>query len=570
MTFLKMIPVRSTTSLQLSIPGRKNLNWLAAMAFCVIALTTINGYRAAVQSLTHDEAVTYGRYVRGPLYELVSSTDANNHILFSLLSRATVGICGPSEFVLRLPSLLGGVLLIVMVGRVGMRVWGASLTTVLAIILVGLNPLVMDYLSVARGYSLAMAFWLVALDRLLAAHDLRNPLAAAGHETTNGTEPNSLDESGTRQIRRASQFLALSVLANLTFILAAVALAGCWAWLAWGARRQQISETNRQRFYWFWQTLVRPGSIIFACLSLPLVKLRPSHFYFGADSLTESLLSFVYTSFAHHRQSWPWDNSSPWFLHSLEFIALRVVPALLLILFILWLVVLRRFNRDTADLRSRVEPGEMLFYLSAGTLSVVIGFILALHWSIGLKLPFERTGLYLIVPLILAILSIGSSCSLSIRLPTSRLTSLPTASVTHGVLLAGAIALCVFWLAELQTTHYRPWTIEVDSRTVFLQIISQHEREPRQQLRVGATWFLVPALNFYRDVYKADYLEPIERLNHYPPDVDVYVVARPDAGGIPPDEPVNEIYRGSSSGTIVAIPIRKRLAKPSDMVARVK
>ena len=70
--------------------GSRHAVWLVVIVACVSGVTVVNGYRAATQSVTHDEAVTYERYVSGPLYRLVSSTDANNHVMHSLLCRATV------------------------------------------------------------------------------------------------------------------------------------------------------------------------------------------------------------------------------------------------------------------------------------------------------------------------------------------------------------------------------------------------------------------------------------------------------------------------------------------------
>lgn len=514
----------------------RNVIYLIVTAACVIGLTGVNAYRAAVQSITHDEAVTYDRYVRGPLYRLVSSTDANNHILHSVLCRATVGVCGPSEFALRIPSLAGGLLLLVLVARVGWRVWGPSATTTAAVLLVGLNPFVMDYLSIARGYSLALAMWVAALDQLLAAWQARDSgTSAEGH------------------VRRASQLLALSVLANLTFVIAALALAVCWAGWALLVRRQHVTETKRQAFTWLWLTLGRPGAIVFACLALPLVKLRPSHFYFGAESLSESLRSFVYASFAHHPQNWPWDNQSAGFQTGLDIIALIVVPSVVIAMLVLWVFVAHGLLRKAVDPSGRIEPGEALYFLSAGTLSLGIGMVVVLHGIVGLKFPIERTGLYLLLPSCLAILSASSALSASVRSSVG----VVSAAILRGAVMVAGLLLCVAWGMQLQMDHYRTWAFERDSRLVFQQIVAQHHREPKQVLRVGATWVLVPALNFYRDVYHADYVERIERRDSYAADVDLYVVAAAESGGVPPSEPVIELYRGAASGTIVAAPTRR-------------
>src|SRR6185437_10191198 len=116
------------------------------------------------------------------------------------------------------------------------------------------------------------------------------------------------------------------------------------------------------------------------------------------------------------------------------------------------------------------------------------------------------------------------------------------------------LGLCVVWAMQLQTTHYRSWASESDSRAVFQQIVLQHEPGSKQRLRVKATWWLAPGLNFYRDVFKADFVERIDRESRRVADPDLYAVAAPEAGGTPPDEPVKELYRGGTSGTVVAAP----------------
>src|SRR5688572_19746561 len=149
------------------VGGRPRL-WLLLTVLCVVGLTGISVYRAATQSITHDEAVTYERYCSGPFYRLVSSSDANNHVLHSLLCRCSIGLFGTSELALRLPSVVAGLLFLTAIARIGWRVWGASLATPVAVLLLGLNPFVLDYLSAARGYSLALMLWAAALERLLA------------------------------------------------------------------------------------------------------------------------------------------------------------------------------------------------------------------------------------------------------------------------------------------------------------------------------------------------------------------------------------------------------------------
>src|SRR3990172_7509478 len=76
----------------------------------VVFLCGWNLYRAHTQSIVFDEGLTYIRHVaKGPLH-ILSSYDANNHILNSLLAWISVSAFGLSELALRLPVLLGGAL----------------------------------------------------------------------------------------------------------------------------------------------------------------------------------------------------------------------------------------------------------------------------------------------------------------------------------------------------------------------------------------------------------------------------------------------------------------------------
>jgi hypothetical protein len=501
--------------------------WLALTIVCVGGLTAVNGYRAATQSITHDEAVTYERYVSGPLYRLVTSSDANNHVLHSLLARWSVDIFGLSELTLRLPSVLGGLLFLAMTACIAWRVWPGTPMALLAVLLLGGNPFVMDYLSAARGYSLALGFWVAALDRMLQALG---------------------DESASDMLLpRASQYLALSVSANLTFVLAAAALVVC------AAIRQGGPEPIdfRDRLDRIWRTLVRPGAIVFLCLALPLVKLRPNNFYFGATDYAMSLVSLVDASFAHHPQTWPFDNRGDGYREFLMVLALGVIPCVTLALGLLWAASLRAKLRPAPVRRSMFAL--LLFHLAAGSLTLTVLELVVLHATIGMKLPFERTGIYLLPPLCFALISAGPALLAIGRRWTG--------SAVHAAACAVAGLTCVVWGFAGQVEVYRVWANESDGRAVFEKIIAEHDPASKSRLRVGATWELAPGLNFYRDMMHADFVERIRKNPEYPEDVDVYVYCATQIGGIPPSEPVVERYRTPDESTVVAVPASRARAR---------
>ncbi len=132
----------------------------------VLALVATNLYRAWTQSITCDEAFTYNEFLAGPVSRLFTHYDANHHILHSMLAKIAISLFGLSEFTLRIPSLLGGVLYLSTAFRLCRYLFGESLFFLVSLASVTLNPFVLDFLSAARGYGLALAFCLWALYHL--------------------------------------------------------------------------------------------------------------------------------------------------------------------------------------------------------------------------------------------------------------------------------------------------------------------------------------------------------------------------------------------------------------------
>src|SRR5262249_13778352 len=150
----------------------------------VCAVFGWNVYRAATLGITHDEAVTYQWFVAGGL-ERSYSTDgyeADNHVLYSLLAWAGVRLFRPSGFALRLPSVLAGPLLLIATGRLFWLLAGSRVLSLIGLVVVALNPLVMDFQVAARGYGLGLALSVWAwheLARSLVSPEPRRLLAVA-------------------------------------------------------------------------------------------------------------------------------------------------------------------------------------------------------------------------------------------------------------------------------------------------------------------------------------------------------------------------------------------------------
>src|SRR5882724_9416362 len=132
--------------------------WLSFTMLLLLALFAMNIYRARTQSITIDEAFTYNVFLDGPVGHIFTIYNANHHVLNTFLCKISLWLFGRSELALRIPSLLGGLLFMVTVLRLCRYAFGDGWFCFLSFALLTTNPSVLDYMSAARGYGMALAF----------------------------------------------------------------------------------------------------------------------------------------------------------------------------------------------------------------------------------------------------------------------------------------------------------------------------------------------------------------------------------------------------------------------------
>jgi len=316
----------------------------------LLALFAVTVYRAATQSITPPEAATYNRFVGPNLQEALALTTSNNHVLNTLLARISTSIFHLTDLSLRLPGLLGGALYFWAVFRLARRTFGNGPLFLAAVALLSLNPLVLDYLSMARGYGLALAFWMWALALML--EYLESNQIVSG-----------------RNLNLAGMCLGLSIAANLAFLVPAAALAATFSF-------QPAPNQSGRRFQDFWL----PAFIAaFLILVIPANHADFATFNHGATSLRETLNSLTALSLYHGNPS----GLPPWLAA-----AGRIGTAGLAIAAV------------TMAIRSRAQPG--LPHLLAGTILVSFAGLELGHRILRIAFPLGRSGLYFIPVLTLA------------------------------------------------------------------------------------------------------------------------------------------------------------------------
>jgi hypothetical protein len=221
-----------------------------AACLVVLLIFAFAAYRAAKAPITTDEAYTYTDSVARPAVALFNHYNANHHVLHTLLCKAAVSVFPLTEFTLRLPALLGALLVLSALFALYRDALGEVWLLPIAIAFTALHPGVFDYLSLARGYGLALGFWLWGMRALF-----RGQLSLAG------------------------ALLGLSIAANgvlVVPVLAAIAAA------AIGNLIEVVCKT-----------LVPALVLAFVVVILPLAFATESTFYFGVPTLLESARSFT-------------------------------------------------------------------------------------------------------------------------------------------------------------------------------------------------------------------------------------------------------------------------------------
>lgn len=130
--------------------------------------------RAARVPLTYDEAASYVRYIDTTVQSVFDPTAlsifdfevATNHFLNTLLTKVWTIVAGGSEFALRLPNLIAYAMFIVFSLRILQR-YARPWIAVAGLLLLNLNPYVLDFFSLSRGYGLSLGLMMGAVFYLL-------------------------------------------------------------------------------------------------------------------------------------------------------------------------------------------------------------------------------------------------------------------------------------------------------------------------------------------------------------------------------------------------------------------
>lgn len=493
---------------------KKATRYVAAAILIFLFLTNV--YRAATQSIAHDEAYTYQLYLATPSSFMFEYFNPNNHFFATLLMKISTSLFGASEFTMRLPTLAAGALYFFVVYKLCLMLFGEGLLFLVSVALLSTNPFVLDFHVAARGYGMGLSFLFTAIYCLLLYCFERR--------------------SDWKLLVLGATALSLAVASNPTFFFPSLTLAALFVLTLPPLATPQKKEKRRR------QTEVvgfagrirelRPFIVTIAAfglayfLSSPANRARTRSFYRPVSTLSGSLESIVSVTVAHNPGLGGLNSvvvSTPGYV---TFLALILFPAIVVGgLLAGWRLKLASVCITTMMWASGTVAGSILLH--------VIGKPL-----LRLPYPADRTGVYLPPLVMLTLVCLSEAVK---RLPVPA----PRASKPLLILAAWFAAQ---YAIQFNWERFQVWPYDADSKRIVERLGSL--RGGRDRLSVGLSWQLEPSFNFYRETRKLSWLPRFDR-SGLQGDYEYYVVI-PQDRGIIKDRNLTEVFRGSASGTILA------------------
>jgi hypothetical protein len=445
--------------------------YIAIAAVVLFAVTAFVTARSCVMAATIDESRTYFEHIQRGFWFILTDFHGQNHTLQSIASYWFTSLFGLSLFSLRLGSIIGMVIYTLACARLARICTREPLLYALTLLALTINPLVLDMAVLARGYSMALGFFVAAL--AISATQLQKDVGAQEWKAT------------LKSSLLVSCFCSLSVAANLSFAFANISLIAVYGvWASLRLLRAKDSDSQWSKAAVNALTLGVPGAVVYLAVNPGIMRISFETIYFGSRSWRASyhdLLSILF------------GNPMP----ALAFLPLaRIAHYLLMLLGLLVLayvavVIVSGLFESNKSLPKLDQHGRnWLFLVLVFTVTVTI-HTLDHRWFSGSPLPLNRTGLFLLPLGILifagSIAGLKNSSVAWLKPGFTRLLVCVGRLVFALLVLSFVICLRVSWVFL--------WKYDSGAPEV-VQAVSRYGREHGIQ-RIGVEWHLSQAMLFH-------------------------------------------------------------------------
>jgi hypothetical protein len=428
------------------------------LSMVAAALLVVSAFRAAGAGFTHDEAASYDIVTREASRY---ANSLNNHLLNTWCMSASSSLFGTSELALRAHTVLAHALYLVCSVLVLRHVETRS-ARVAGFALLNLNLFVLDYMFLARGYGMAMAFQLLSMLALL---------NAAGRGTSHGT---------IKLLAVAIGAAGLAVLANVSFLnylLPACAVAAILAF-----RQRSAIKWRKGTIAAIAAALAILGAMVSIAVYRVFETWEQGQLSWGkkGDVVVPVLRSLV--------RAW---------IHEPEpaggMVLAMVLAVAVLMTGAVACAVWRAFRTRTF--------GNLEWVVLIGIGSIVLTVIQ--HRVLATALPAERHGLVFVAPWMLAVAlalgRVGADCR-----------SRWSAAIPTSLCVAITAVMCVRFVTGLDMGQTYTWPYESNSKDAMRRIDEDRRvRFPDESVSVGITWALEPSMSYYRQTLGYTWMNPL-------------------------------------------------------------
>jgi len=443
--------------------------------------------RAYCLSITHDEAITFLNHARGSFLDILTyrgQIPGNNHLLNTLLIKIFTNLFGISEFVIRIPALIGLGLYLIGVYKI-LNLFLKRYSLLLGVCLLTWHPLMIDLFSCARGYSLALGFLILGLYYFF--RSISDPEIG-------------LDR---KNYIFALTMFALSSLSQLLFINVYVSMVGVYILFELIILVKRRIPLGLAALYDAGRNIllgIVPSSMFLLIVyGYPIIKMMgKNECFWGGDngfwkdtvgSLIEITLPISIV------------NSNIILFSKVIIIAL---------LFFAFLIIMRDKirNRDLNLINKYLICVVLLLLISS--LSVITQ-----HFLLNIKYPFDRYAIYLIpIFFLLVLLSLEN-----IQFIKNKFIRVTVNIMTHLII----ICLLVTFIGHANFTHFIQWKYDASTKNMVEDIIRMNKHRTLQDNSVGLgiNWIFEPSTNYYilknniRWMRKTDRNGPEGRFDYY-------------------------------------------------------
>lgn len=431
--------------------------------------------RSYVIPISHDESVTFFYYVIHPFLNIFLYTNpimSTNHLLNTILMKLSWNVFGISELSLRVPALLGHVLYLTGMLKI-LRLVLTKRSHFYAVCILVLNPFMLDYFSMARGYALGLGFlsWGIYFFLL--------NLKQGG------------DSLNVRWPALATWMLTLSTMAHLAFLQAYVALIFlCFIIVI--MQSIQLSRENQP-----WKRSVQHFIDGFLCPVLPsmvfllgiyivptLKMLRKNEFIGGEDGFWQDTVSSLITQSLYGE-----NHQNPILVFSIKLIIITTV--LLALIYLFWLLLnKKRFRQDQRYLCG------MLALLAASS------FVVILQWDLfKTQYVMGRRALYFIPLFAVFIVTLWQVISSEKWKWRRRL---------FDIFIYVIVASALFHFVRCANFRYflqHRYDASTRAMIQHLILLNKDNDLPEHAISIGAHWPFQPAINYYIRKYDLRWLK---------------------------------------------------------------